>query len=265
MKIYVAICTYNRLETLRKMASSFKEVTRPEETSINIFDDASTNFGKDTIESLFPDCENIFFNIKNIGSDGNIYKAMNIFAESKYDCLVLFDSDLVFRSNALVFVEKNLQVCGGFMCLYNSILHSVVGHKKINGINYVLKNDVGSAGTAFSKEIIMDILKDVPVSRKYDWDWSKYMRLRSLELKVVEKSLVQHIGFEGYNCNYYSPFEIGKGFYPDNTTTMNIYLDTVENIMIRENQHKNLRASFWDAGIFLKNSIKCKWRKYLKN
>ena len=120
------------------------------------------------------------------------------------------------------FVCEYTNETDGIYSLFNTPSHESF---ELRG-RWVLKNTVGSAATVWKREVLQDIKQNVPVSRQFDWDWSKYIRDKGLNIFVSERSYVQHLGFSnGQNSNNFLMGDLGLNFKKYNPENLQILLD----------------------------------------
>jgi len=232
MKITIGITTFNRPEYLQRMKKSLYASKGLDACHLRIYDDCSPHWGVDFLKKLFPDAVEIIRREKNLGSDHNIRQMFIDFLKTDDDVLISIDSDLIFHSDWLSILKKGLPFTDGVLSVYNSSLHESKGRVDLDGcdVSFVEKPHIGSAGAAFTKAIMQDIIDNVPISRTYDWDWSEYLIQKNKRLFVTEKSFVQHIGIDGYNNkNYLTDF--GMNFEIDNKINEKIFIDFFENLV----------------------------------
>ena len=215
VKISIGIPNYNRLENIRRLSCSLKYVKNIDSCEVNVFDDKSTQYDIEVLEKLFSQFSNVAFyeNDVNLGADLNTYQICNKFIDSGNDCLLLCDSDLILHPLSLEFIEENIANTEGIMSLLNSN-----EHQEISRISdkFVSKKYVGAAGVVFSKELLKDIVRNVPKENAIMWDWSfcQYLDSVGVKIYVSDRSYVQHMGFNGENSNFLL-YDFGKNYIPD--------------------------------------------------
>jgi len=215
MKICIGITTYNRPEYLERMSTSLYACRDIDRHSIRIYDDASTAYDVKHIASVFNRSTEIRRREKNLGADGNMHQMFVDFLETGDDILFIADADLIFNPEALNTIEKLLPATDGVLSLYNSVSHAVTGDAEVAGYAACTKQYFGAAATALSREVIEFIVKNVPASNSYDWDWSVALNKRGTRLICLKDSLVQHIGAVGQNSDG-TFIDFGLNFYPGN-------------------------------------------------
>jgi glycosyltransferase involved in cell wall biosynthesis len=214
MKIAIGIPNYNRLEDITRLSRSLKYVKQINVCEINIHDDNSTQYDKKVLEELFAEFANvnIYENKENLGSDLNIYHTCKHFIDSENDYLFLCDSDLILSPKCLEFIEANIADTEGVMSLFNANKHPSKGEISEK---FIAKHSVGSAGVVFSKELLKDIILNVPQENVNMWDWSfcRYLNSKHVQIYVSRQSYVQHMGFNGENANFLL-YDYGKNYEP---------------------------------------------------
>lgn len=212
MKISIGITTYNRIEIVKRMASSLLLSNNLEQCNIRIYDDKSTEYGYNELRSIFKNATEIIVRIENLGADRNMREMFVDFLKTEDDYLLVADSDLIFNPDWYVFFKENSHL--DVLSLYNSVTHLDIKNNNNIKLNTIIEKDhIGAAGTIFKRNIINDIIKNVPSSRSYDWDWSKYLRKKNISLSVANRSYVQHIGIEGTNNNGSNIIDFGLNFF----------------------------------------------------
>lgn len=222
------------------MAKSLQESDGVEKCNIRIYDDASTEYGADTLKNLFPNAKSIKRNEVNLKSDKNIYMMYKDFLENGDEILINADADLIFSKN---WIENGLKLYAntdGILSLYNSIV--------INGSEaddfLLTKPYIGSAGVMLSRECVEKILNKFSLSDIeganpfFDWRWCRYLREIGHNIYCVKNSLAQHIGFSGQNSSN-TLFDYGIGFNVENLYHGQTINDILLKMAIRD---KDIRA-----------------------
>ena len=227
--ITVGITTYNRLETLKKMARSFYASEKPFPYSIKVYDDASTEYGKDVLREIFPDAVSIFRQPQNVGSDANIWYMYKDFFKSKDEIFFNADSDLLFSRDWMVRGVEMLNRSDGVLSIFNTSSHKTL---QIYG-DISEKEDIGSAGTFFKRDVLQwlidgkaDLEKNLE-NEGLDYQWCRYFRSMGIRLCVSSQSFVQHIGFDGYNSSMEN-FDYGVKFAVDSALNGQLINDALE-------------------------------------
>jgi hypothetical protein len=129
------------------------------------------------------------------------------------DLLIVADSDLIFRPDMISAVQRVIGLTDGYMSVYNSAVHPPFDRCAADGVSLVLKASIGAAGSVMTKSVVERIIANVPASRSFDWDWSRYLCSHGVRLFVTEESYAQHIGVHGQNSSSFST-EYGLNFFP---------------------------------------------------
>lgn len=211
--ITIAIPIYNRLKYVELFGRSLQQCDLLSNCNVKVYDDASTEFDASKLRDLFPYAKEVVRRKKRLNADGNMYRIYKDFLTSTDDILVMLDSDLLCDPNFIKFILNNIDNTDGVLSLYNSILHPPF--KVIDDV-FVHKLHVGGAGVVFKRNVVRSIVNNVPYYHgcAYDWLWSKYLTENNIRIFCSKDSMVQHIGFEGQNCNSVTTVDIGLGFNP---------------------------------------------------
>ncbi|MBQ9590191.1 MAG: glycosyltransferase family 2 protein [Butyrivibrio sp.] len=243
-EIVLGITTYNRLDTLKKSIVSLKSSKLPENCKFRIYDDHSTEYGIDQLKEIFPEAEVIYIQEQNQGSDGNIWTMYNDFVRRNKsgDIFVNCDSDLIYKKDWLYEAIKALKKSDGVLSVFNTGYHRTIAESE----EFFEKEDIGSAGTVFDYEIVRMIIKKFPniYSSAFDYKWCSFLRERGIRLLCTRRSLVQHIGIDGFNSDI-SSFDFGTGFEVDTCVNGQIINDVIEDYVLK-NRNRNPRR-FWYA------------------
>ena len=228
--ITIAVATYNRQNILERMARSLYSSILSYPYEIRVYDDASTDYGKDELRRLFPNAASIIIHERNIGPDRNVKYIYHDFLDNGGDYLIHADSDLIFAQD---WMEAAIRIedTDGVLSLFNAKQHS--GEKIGNGL--VEKKSIGCAGTVFKRNIIEQICnsRDVYAEKGIDWQWSRFLRSEGIRLITTEKSYVQHIGFVGdHSAN--GVFDYGEGFEVDSVQNGQMLNDTLEELSVEK-------------------------------
>ena len=211
MKISSSIPTHNRLNNLINLSKSLSNVNNINYHHIRIYDDASTEYSEEEIKEIFPNVE-IIVNENNMGADINTYQMCKHFLTTDDDILLICDSDLILHPESLNFIEKTIGKTDGVVSLFNSNTHQSIGEFSDT---LIIKKNIGAAGTAFTKEMLKEIIDNVSEKYVYLWDYafSAYVNQIGKRLLVSKQSYVLHAGIEGENSNIIL-FDRGKNYIP---------------------------------------------------
>ncbi|HIP14035.1 MAG TPA: glycosyltransferase [Sulfurimonas autotrophica] len=211
MKISISIPTYNRLENVRQLSKSLRNVNNIKNHHIRIYDDASTEFGKEELIKIFPNAV-IKVNKHNRGADINTYQICKNFLMTDDDILLLCDSDLILHPESLDFIENHIKQTDGILSIFNSSAHSKVCDFSDK---FILKDSVGAAGTVFTQTIMQELINNISEEQANFWDWSfcAYLREKGKRIFVSKQSYVMHTGIDGENSNIML-FEFSQNYQP---------------------------------------------------
>jgi hypothetical protein len=211
--ITIGITTYNRKNLLELMASSLYESDISIPYNIKIYDDCSNEYGLEELKSIFPDAASIKINRNNLKADKNIYQMYSDFVSTSDLFLFNADSDLLFKKKWLNTALGLIKETSGILSLFNANSHE--SYKTINN-ELCLKKTIGSAGTLFTRDRVVDLLTEINSIEKvkaFDWQFSEYFDKAGLPIYCVNNSLVQHIGYNGQNTGFY--FDFGRNYQID--------------------------------------------------
>ncbi|MDR3256228.1 MAG: glycosyltransferase family 2 protein [Endomicrobium sp.] len=211
MKLMIAIPVYNRKKYLEITAKALYECSNINKTAIKIFNDYSTEFDNNYLEHLFNKYNTEVINReKNFRADRHTYRIMLDFLKTDNDVLFICDSDLLLRPDTVDYIFDNFTRTDGFLGLYNSDLHRDL---YFDG-EFVYKEDVGFAGICISRLLLQKfVLTQKERPRSMDFKLSSFLIKNGIRLMVPKNCYVQHIGFDGQNCNS-SSVEFSTNFIP---------------------------------------------------
>lgn len=267
--ITIAVATYNRRNILEKMVKSLYLTDIGSNTSIRIYDDASTEFDKEFLEKAFYNSKAIIRNPVNLGPNKNMYRIFADFIDCDDDILILADSDLIFNREWLAVVERVIDHTDGVMSLYNSALHpEILGTYQINNIKMLSKKAIGGAGTVFKKDIVKTLVSDLPPrDNPYDLHWSEFFVKSGIRLLVTERSYVQHIGIHGFHCGSYLGGDLSGSIcdYGINFIAGNEYNEKIQNDFFNELLHFYTKEIENFKKIIFKPGYRKRLRSFLRN
>jgi hypothetical protein len=209
----IGITTFNRRAVLEAAAQSLARVEGLEHAHVWVLDDGSDEFDADFLQLLFPRAQ-VFRAQQNSGSaDLAMFRLFERFVADGSGYLLNLDSDLL-ASRRLV--DKCLRIIGsaaacsrpGLFSLFNARSHPTIG---TDG-EFLLKRTVGAAGSLWEHGLLARMLRSVPVSRKFDWDWSAYLNREGIPIRVTRHSYLQHIGRVGQRSRSLVGMDHGQSF-----------------------------------------------------
>ncbi len=208
---------YNTLTSLHRMLPS---------ANILIYDDASTTIDHRITLKHFPKARIFRSNAPSGRADYAIHRSMQLYlsqTDQKY--VVLTDSDLIFDKSLPEVALDLADQTDGFWSFFNTANHTGVIADQI----WLIKNSVGSAGSVFRRDVAESVLANVPVSNRYDWDWSNYLKFKNIRLLCTRRSYIQHLGFfEGQNSSLTSG-DFGLNFEDYNSLHIGFLFEYVIN------------------------------------
>jgi glycosyltransferase involved in cell wall biosynthesis len=232
VNITIGITTYNRFSYLLKMKQSLLASNGLARCNIRVYDDCSTDYGVEDINRLFPNAKEVIVRPINIGPCANMHQMYIDFLNTKDSLLVAADSDLLFNPDWIDFVLAYFPKTDGILSLYNSVLHRPRKEICIGQVKFLQKMHLGSAGVVMHRDIVQEIVNNVPSTKGYDWAWSSYLCKTGKSLLVSKISYVQHIGLYGYNCDGFKTLDFGLNFYPGNKLNEQFLVDYFQNSLL---------------------------------
>ena len=201
--------TFNRSKFVELHARSLCAARLPSDTLIIVLDDASTEYGVEYLELLFPKGSDIRRRSGNSGAaDYAIRNVMEQLLATEADALMLLDSDMLVAEDFIEIGADLLPQSDGMLSLFNTPSHPAYGSRG----PFVLKKTVGSAGTLWRRDVAEKMFASVPMGWKWDWRSCAFLVDAGYEICVTRNSHVQHLGFaEGENSSLWSG-DFGVGF-----------------------------------------------------
>lgn len=239
--ITIGITTYNRKKILEKMAQSFYESDRPYPYNIRIYDDNSTEYDAEYLRALFPDAVTIYTHEQNYGADANMRFMYEDFLKYEDELFFNADSDLIFKKDWMRVLIDELAHTDGVLSGFRSNIHKEL-ETNVSDFSLISKEDLGAAGTLFTKKNIKTILECVDSSSEsFDWKWSACLKKKGIRLMSVKDSVIQHIGIWGQNtANGY--FDYGQNFFVDSLNNGQVLNDILFEL---SNLNSSRRSSYY--------------------
>lgn len=226
--VTIGIPTYNRKNTLIRMADSLHESELPVTCHVRIYDDASTEYGVDFLKDLFPEAVSITRHSSNGGADANMKYMYKDFLQSKDAYFFNADSDLIFRRDWLKVLLEVVDYTDGVISAFNAnTVETLDGRKQIGSFSLIQKKVLGAAGVLFTYKSVETIMRDLEdeTAVTFDIKWSDNFSKKN-RLWALEESVVQHIGIRGFNSDG-ERFVFGDGFRVDSFTNGQILNDVL--------------------------------------
>lgn len=239
----IGVTTFNRCELLRAFARSLAQVRNLHRVRLLVLDDCSDEFDLEFLKALFPAATVVRHETNSGGPDQAMQRLFERFVRDGSGYLLNLDSDLLASRNL---VDRCLQIITKDRRLAASSLYSLFNAPSHRPIRlegeFVLKETVGAAGTLWEHELLADVLLHVPVSRKFDWDWSAYLGRRGVPILVTAASYLQHIGRVGQHSRSLVGMDHGQAFDDYRDQNLSCFLDHTREGLLQMlgEQHKRL-------------------------
>jgi hypothetical protein len=232
--VFVGVTTYNRESLVRTMSASLGRSGDLSECRVHVFDDCSSDYGPEKLREYFPTAQDIRRNDVNIGPDRNMRNMYVEFLNTDCDVFFAADSDLIFDRVWIDVLRRALPLTDGVLSLYNSARHREIRRFAMSGVTFVEKPVLGSAGTAMTRQVVSRIVEALPPrDNGFDWAWSQLLQDRGVRLLATASSHVQHVGFEGHNCNAFDVIEIGRDFETTSPEDKELLLRKYEELLVQ--------------------------------
>lgn len=230
----IGITTFNRRQILEAMAQSLAQVDGLEHAHVWVLDDCSEEFDADFLRRLFPRAEVFRAFEHSGGADQAMVRLFERFVASGSGYLLNLDADLLVSRHV---VDRCLRIIGsaatasrpGLFSLFNAGSHPAIG---TDG-EFVLKRAVGAAGTLWSHALLGEVMRNVPVSHKFDWDWSAYLTRQGVPIRVTRESYVQHIGRIGQHSRSLATMDHGLAFQGYEGHNLAAFLDHAHEALVQ--------------------------------
>jgi len=243
--VTIGIPTYNRKDLVEIMAASLYRSDLAIPHNIRIYDDCSSEYGASALEELFPTAASIKINAANLKADKNMYQMYKDFLTTDDAYFFNADSDIIFTKQWLTTALEMIERTDGVLSLFNAVSHKPY---QIVDDFFCLKHAIGAAGTLFKRERVSEILTYFDSIRKanaFDWQWCEYFVNSKIRIFCLNKSLVQHIGYNGQNSSFY--FDVGRGFkietVNDGQIINDIFVESLDNILLKEEKYNERNNS----------------------
>jgi len=213
------------------MASSLSRTENLETCEVRVHDDTSSELSRNDLEQFFPFSQRIFCHDTNLGASGNMHRIFQDVMETPCEYVLLSDADLIFHPSWISVATEVLTETQGVLSLYNSVRHPILNHEFLGGHQVVEKASLGGAGVIIARRHIEKILKSVPLTRDWDWDWSRYFVESDITQYALKESLVQHIGISGEHSNGVN-FDYGLNFYPVDSADTRLTIEVFQELLL---------------------------------
>ena len=261
--IAVAVPTHNRIGYVQLTSSALKGGAE----NVWIFDDTSTEYSTNDLRQWYG-TEHVWQSKKHLKADAMARHILEWFLTTKYDVLVLLDSDLLVSPNWLSKLRDGLRESTGLLSVYRS---GAPKHKS-SSCDAVLcrQPSMGNAGTVWRRALAKRMLSEMPNrDGGFDWGWSEWCSNNNIPMEALKESAVLHIGVHG-SWSHESTVEKSVGFpmkelSVDVRERANIFLKGGKPHRIIEKfpkMNKELQAIHINGGTDrIKCNIPCFWPK----
>jgi hypothetical protein len=230
----IGITTFNRRALLETTAAALARVRHLDAARILVLDDCSQEFDVDVLQRLFPTAEVQRCAEHSGGADYAMHRLFERFVRTRSGYLLVLDSDLLPSRNLVDRCARLIEAdrLNAQPCLYS--VFNTPSHRTVRvDDGFALKQTVGAAGTLWRHGLLADVLRHVPVSRKFDWDWSVYLSRQGVPIRVTRSSLVQHIGRIGQNSRSFVGMDHGEEFDDYRGANLALFLDHTREGLLR--------------------------------
>jgi len=230
----IGITTFNRRALLETTAAALAQVRHLDSARILVLDDCSEEFDPGYLRQLFPTAEVQRSAEHSGGADYAMHRLFERFVRTGSGYLLVLDSDLLASRNLIdrcvgIIEADHISAQPGLYSVFNAARHRTV---RVEG-QFVVKQTVGAAGTLWRHSLLADVLRHVPVSRKFDWDWSAYLTRQAVPIRVTRRSCVQHIGRMGQNSRSFVGMDHGEQFDDYKGANLALFLDHTREGLLR--------------------------------
>ena len=192
-RIVVAVPTHNRIGYVQLTSTALKGTFPAED--IWIFNDKSSEYSTDDLLEWYG-TEHVWQSTKRLKADAMARHILEWFLKTKYDVLVLLDSDLLVSPNWLSKLRDGLRESTGLLSVYRS---GAPKHKSLScGAVLCRQPSMGNAGTVWRRALVKKMLSEMPNrDGGFDWGWSEWCAKNKVPMEALKESAVLHIGMHG--------------------------------------------------------------------
>src|SRR5882757_121301 len=230
----IGITTFNRRALLQTMAAALAQVRHLDTARILVLDDCSQEFDVDALRQFFPGAVVHRSTEPSGAADYAMHRLFERFVRTGSGYLLVLDSDLLSSRNLVDRCARIIEAdrINEQPCLYS--VFNTPSHRtlRVEG-PFAIKQTVGAAGTLWRHSLLADMLRHVPVSRKFDWDWSAYLTRQAIPIRVTRSSCVQHIGRIGQNSRSFAGMDHGEQFDDYKGSNLAWFLDHTREGLVR--------------------------------
>ena len=193
--VMLGMATRDRPGYVQLTLKALKESTH--QAKIFIFDDASTKMSLSDLNRWIDNKAQSVVGVKTKkGPDAMARHILEKFVSSKFDVLVLLDSDQVVAPTWWSSLQKGLRKSTGLLSLYRS---GAPKHKSLSCDDILCQQpSMGNAGTVWRRALAKRMLAAMPNrDGGFDWGWSEWCTKNKVPMEALKESAVLHIGMYG--------------------------------------------------------------------
>ena len=193
--VMLGMATRDRPGYVQLTLKALKESTH--QAKIFIFDDASTKMSLSDLNRWIDNKAQSVVGVKTKkGPDAMARHILEKFVSSKFDVLVLLDSDQVVAPSWWSSLQKGLRKSTGLLSLYRS---GAPTHKSLSCSDILCQQpSMGNAGTVWRRDLAKRMLAAMPNrDGGFDWGWSEWCTKNKVPMEALKESAVLHIGMHG--------------------------------------------------------------------
>ncbi|MEP9390168.1 glycosyltransferase [Mesorhizobium sp. KR9-304] len=231
----IAIPTFNRIRHLVACLRCLRQARGLERYRVFVRDDASSEFGADEIARLIPEATSIERNVVNLGPDANQLLLFRDCLEAGARRILVLDSDMLVSPSILEFTEQAFERTGGFLGLYNSLLH---GKRRDMDCDLIEKWSVGGTATCWESGLMGRVIDRCERDLTQTWDWIANAELNETRTPIIvsRRSYAQHLGIMGVNNGVFGKIDYGLGFIIETDDQARFMAETFDDLMSRQRQ-----------------------------
>ena len=189
-------------------------------------------------------------NAVNLGPDANQILLFQDCVEAGARRILVLDSDMIVSPSILEFAERVFERTGGFLGLYNSLLHR---KRRDLDRDLIEKLSVGGTATFWQASLMSRVIDRCESKLTMTWDWTASAELRRMKTPIVvsRRSYAQHLGTVGVNNGSFGNIDYGLGFVIETEEQARFMAEIFDYLMSRQGQFAALKQKTWHGSRFL--------------
>ena len=196
IKVMIAIPMCERQEYTHFTASVLMSQDGVTSNDIYVFrDNCKLNPASRQIRNWYGPNVTIIDSPVKLNADKNTRRSVEEFVRTKYDYVLILDTDLILAANWRIELARQLKFTQGIVTLYNSNQHTTVKC----GEMLCVKKDIGSAGVVMSQARALQSLQTT--DDLFDWGFCGIFQKNNIPIYAFRHSVAFHIGSTGQNTN----------------------------------------------------------------